>query len=150
MDSNERQFLPFQTLEEELMAPLRGVHLTEVEFETAKILLRATTERPVKQGDVIMRLSMDGMFVTARQMRHIIRNLRRMHALPICSRKCSPAGYWWGRTEAELEEFAKVFFAQIEDEAQTVGIMLKKNYPRLAGQMRLELGVNPEENDVSS
>jgi hypothetical protein len=141
-DAAYQSALPYDVFEEELIAPLRGVEMTDVEFAVSAMLLEATTAEPIKQGEIIVRLKREkDLTVNERQMRMIIRNLRRMHGFPICSRKGSPAGYWWGRTEAELEEFRDVFFAQIKDEAETVGIMLRKNFPRLAGQLRLDLGV---------
>lgn len=137
-----QETLPFEIFEEEMISPLAGVDLTEQELFVASLLLDATSDRPIKQAEVIEQAEKQkGERLTNREVRKIVRSLRRTHGFPICSRKGAPAGYWWGRTEDELAEFAKVFFAQIEDEAQTVGIMLRKNYPRLAGQMRLNLGL---------
>lgn len=132
--------LPFETFEEAVMKPWTGIDMTDAERFIAGLILEATTARPIKQAEIIIAVHRDlQCTVTERQVRLIVRNLRRMHGFPVCTRKGAPAGYWWGRTEAELEEFIRVWKAQFVDEAQTLSIMIKKNFPRLAGQMRLEL-----------
>ncbi|HEV7700511.1 MAG TPA: hypothetical protein VGO43_09820 [Pyrinomonadaceae bacterium] len=142
MSESVSQDLPFEILEEEVLAPIRGVDLTSGEFFVASKLLTATSEKPMLQEELIVSaLREQELSLSRRGIRTIVRSLRRTHAFPICSRKGKPAGYWWGRSEEELAEFANVFMAQIEDEAQTVAIMLRKNYPRLAGQLRLNLGL---------
>lgn len=136
--------LPFEVLEEELLSPITGVELSDIETFVAIRLLRATTDVPIKQAAIIEAARRErGVTLTERQVRIIVRSLRRDHAFPICSRKAAPAGYWWGRTEAELEEFIRVWKAQFLDEITTVSIMIKKNFPRLAGQLRLELSEPP-------
>lgn len=132
--------LPFDVFEEELLAPIKGVELTEIETFVAGLLLRATSEVPIKQAAIIVTAQTQlNAALSERQVRKIVRGLRRDHGFPICTRKGDPAGYWWGRTEAELEEFVRVWQAQYLDEAQTLSMMLKTNYPRLAGQLRLAL-----------
>ena len=134
--------LPYEVFEEELLAPIRGVELSEIETFVAGLLLGATSAKPIKMAEIItLALHEQTVTLSDRQMRTIVRSLRRDHGFPICTRKGAPAGYWWGRTEAELEEFTKVWMAQYKDEAQTLHIMLKTNYPRLAGQIRLNLAV---------
>ena len=132
--------LPFEIFEDEVLAPLKGVDLTDLEHFVAVMLLRATTEVPVKQQAIInAAFERRGVTLSDRKVREIIRSLRRDRTFPICSRKGAPAGYWWGRTEAELEEFIRVWKAQFIDEATTLSIMIKANFPRLAGQLRLGL-----------
>lgn len=138
--------LPFEVFEEEVLNPFRGVEMTEAEHFIATLILKAMTAEPIKQREIIAAVERDlECKITERQVRHIIRNLRRVHAFPICTRKSkdketgNPPGYWWGRTEAELEEFVETWKAQYLDEATTLHIMLKTNYPRLAGQLRLAL-----------
>jgi len=140
----EQSDLPFEIFEDEVLAPIAGRDLSEIEYFVATLLLRATTEVPVKQAAIIAAArSAKGVTLSERQTRIIVRTLRRDHAFPICSRKGAPAGYWWGRTEAELEEFIRVWKAQFLDEAQTLSIMIKTNFPRLAGQLRLNLSEPP-------
>ena len=124
------------------MAPLRGVELGETELFVATLLLKATTDQPIRVEEIIVRcLHERTIQLTARGLRKIIHDLRNEHRFPICSRKGSPAGYWWARSEAELEEFKSVFLAQALDELRTIHRMLKTNSPRLAGQLRLELAL---------
>lgn len=132
--------LPFEIFEEEILAPIKGVDLTDLEYFVAVKMLRATTDFPIKQQAIIHAARVErNVELSERQVRTIVHRLRNDHGFPICSRKRNPAGYWWGRTEAELEEFASVFIAQLTDEYHTVRKMLKTNYPRLAGQLRLGL-----------
>ncbi len=135
-----RQELPFETFEEAVMKPWTGIDMTDAERFIAGLILGATTAGPIKQAEIIaaVRRGLE-CSVSERQVRHIVRNLRRVHGFPICTRKGSPAGYWWGRTEAEMKEFIDTWEAQFKDEAQTLSIMIKANFPRLAGQMRLAL-----------
>lgn len=133
-------FLPYETFEDEVIDPTSGIDLNEIEIVVAKHLLLATTSEPIRQKDLIAAVREErNVSLSERAVRVIIREFRRKRGFPICSRKGSPAGYWWGRTESEVEEFANVFLAQIKDEASTVAMMLRKNYPRLAGQMKLGL-----------
>lgn len=132
--------LPFTTLEEEVLDPLKGFELTDTEIFVAGHILNARSEMPIKMAEIIDRAEVElGLALTARQIRIIVRSLRRTHGFPICTRKGHPAGYWWGRSEAELEEFVSVWKAQYLDEITTLQTMLKINYPRLAGQLQLAL-----------
>lgn len=140
----EQADLPFAVFEDEILAPIKGVDLTELECFVAKLLLRATSEVPVKHQAIINAVRDElGVPLSDRKVREIIRSFRRDRTFPICSRKGAPAGCWWGRTEAELEEFIRVWKAQFLDEAQTLSIMIKTNFPRLVGQLRLELSEPP-------
>lgn len=132
--------LPLRTFEEAVMDPWTGIDMTDAERFIAGLILEATTAEPIKQADIITAVRREKQCsVTERQVRHIVRNLRRMHKFPICTRKGKPPGYWWARTEAEMKEFVETWEAQYKDEAQTLSLMLKANFPRLAGQMRLAL-----------
>lgn len=131
--------LPYDVFEDELLAPIRGVALSELETFVATLLLRHTSEVPIKIAAVIEAIKTRQITVSDRQVKSIIRDLRRQHLFPICSRKGKPAGYWWGRTEDEIAEFVEAWRAQYLDEAKTLSLMLKANYPRLAGQMKLAL-----------
>lgn len=136
----EAQFeLPYATFEEAVIKPWTGVDMTDGERFIAALILEATTAKPIKQAEIIERFELEMGHISDRQVRAVVRNLRRMHGFPICTRKGSPAGYYWGRTEAEMEEFIKIWKAQFVDEITTLSIMIKKNFPRLAGQLRLEL-----------
>jgi len=131
--------LPYDVFEDELLAPIRGVALSELETFVATLLLRHSSEVPIKIATVIEAIKTRQIIVSDRQVKSIIRGFRRDRTFPICSRKSKPAGYWWGRTEAELEEFVTSWKSQYLDEAKTLSLMIKANYPRLAGQMKLAL-----------
>lgn len=132
--------LPFETFETEMIDPLKGIDLKDNELLVAGLILDAKSNAPIKMAEIaVAAWHQRTVNLTDRQIRTIVRSLRRNHGFPICTRKGAPAGYWWARTEAELEEFVNVWKSQYLDEAQTLHIMLKTNCPRLAGQMRLEL-----------
>lgn len=131
--------LPYEVIEDELLAPIRGVEMTDVETLVATLLLRHTSEVPIKIAGVIAAAEARYFTLNDRQVKAIIRGFRRDRTFPICSRKSKPAGYWWGRTEAELEEFITSWKSQYLDEAKTLSLMIKANYPRLAGQLKLAL-----------
>jgi hypothetical protein len=140
--------LPFEVFEEEMINPLKGVDLTANEEFVAGLLLDATSEKPIRMAEIAMTaLHQKTVTLSDRQIREIVRSLRRDHGFPICSRKSAnketghPPGYYWGRSEKELEEFSTVWMSQYKDEAVTLHRMLKVNYPRLAGQLRLDLAV---------
>lgn len=132
--------LPYETFEEAVMKPWSGIEMTDAERFIAGLILEATTAKPIKQAEIITAVGLRlECKISDRQVRSIVRNLRRTHGFPICTRKGAPAGYWWGRTEAELEEFVNTWKAQYLDEIQTLYKMLTVNYPRLAGQLKLAL-----------
>lgn len=132
--------IPYETIEQEILDPLKGVKLTENEFFVASQILEARSSAPIKMAEIMSRaFSMRAITLDSRQVRVIVRSLRRNHGFPICTRKGAPAGYYWGRSEAELAAFVNVWKAQYLDEIVTLRQMLKVNYPRLAGQLRLAL-----------
>lgn len=45
----EDAFLPYETLEDEVIDPVSGSDLSKTEIEVAKHLLRATTEEPIRK-----------------------------------------------------------------------------------------------------
>ena len=131
--------LPLFTLEESVLGE-RGKLLSETELFVAGLIIHATRSLPVKQAaitDAARRST--GITLNARTVKDIVRTLRRTHGFPICSRKSQPAGYWWGRTEAEVEEWSNEATRQWKDEIITMNAVLKTNYPRLAGQLKLAL-----------
>lgn len=132
--------LPFETFEQEMLDPLKGVELSEIELFVAGLILDARSEKPIKMAEIALAaMHQRAVDLSDRQIRIIVRKLRREHGFPVLTRKGKPAGYWWGRTADEMSEFVEVWKAQYLDEAQTLSKMLKVNYPRLAGQMKLAL-----------
>jgi hypothetical protein len=128
---------PFEAFEEELLNPLNGVPLTDEESFVASLLLDATSEKPMKTEEIIERVADAlGVRLSFRQLKIVIRSLRRNHAFPILSRRSKPAGLWWCQSPDEMKEFARLWQSQYFDEMRTLYVMMKHNYPRLAGQMR--------------
>lgn len=134
---------PFQVFEDEILNPLNGVQLSETEAFVANLLLDATSENPMKTAQIIEAVA-DGLGekISFRQLKKIIRSLRVNHAFPILSRRSKPAGLWWCQSIDEMKEFARLWQSQYFDEMRTLYVMMKRNYPRLAGQLRLPNVVN--------
>ena len=129
---------PFEVFEEEILSPIKGAALTENESFVASLLLNASSEKPMKTDDIraAIKNALD-VDVSFRQIKQIIRSLRRNHAFPILSRRSKPAGLWWCQSVAEMKEFTRLWQSQYFDEMVTLSVILKTNYPKLAGQMRI-------------
>ena len=129
---------PFQVFEEEIISPLGGVELSAIESFIASLLLDASSEKPVKMAEIISACADTlGEKISERMVKRIIRSLRLNHAFPIITRRAKPAGYWWCQSVEEMKEFARLWQSQYFDEMRTLHVMMKHNFPRLAGQMRL-------------
>jgi len=139
MENGTKQLaFPFQVFEEEILNPLDGVALTEVEEFVASLLLDATSEKPLKTAQIIEAVADAlGEEISFRELKKIIRSLRVNHAFPILSRRSKTAGLWWCQSIDEMKEFARLWQSQYFDEMKTLYVMMKHNYPRLAGQLRL-------------
>lgn len=139
MERSEKQLaFPFQILEEEILNPIAGRQLTATEEFIAGLLLDASSEQPIKTDEIIERLKAENNIeLTFRELKKIIRSLRRNHAFPILTRRSKPAGYWWCQSIAEMKEFARLWQSQYFDEMVTLSVIVKANYPKLAGQMRI-------------
>jgi hypothetical protein len=139
-EENKQLSFPFEVLEEEMLNPLLGHQLNETEGFVATELLNATREKPMMIRDIIAAAkAQNSGAIGERQVKKIIRSLRRNHAFPILSRKEKPHGYYWATSEGEVKEFIKTWSAQYQDEAATLRVMLRHNFPRLAGQRHLFL-----------
>jgi hypothetical protein len=126
--------------EYELLNPLRGHELTELESYVANLLLTANSERPIDNEAV--RVAVELRFerqISDREVKAIIRILRKDHAFPIISRRKKPHGYWWCQSKREMEEFVDTFKSQALDELHTLSRIVKENFPELAGQLKLEM-----------
>lgn len=132
--------LKYRKFEDELLNPLRGHKLTYEEEFVANLLLDASVAFPIG----ISRIRAEavkgekGFNVSERQVKNIVRTLRKEHGLPILSRKNKPSGYWWCGSKAEMEAYIDAARAQPMDELHTLSKMVKQNYPELAGQLSLE------------
>jgi hypothetical protein len=132
--------LKFETYERELLEPLRGHVLSDLESYIASLLLGAKADRPIGINEIIVHveLALDGLRVDDRQVKNVIRSLRKNHAFPILSRKGKPSGYWWCDSVDEMQNYIEQWKAQPLDELHTLSVIVKQNYPALAGQLKLE------------
>lgn len=136
MNGVEQLSFPFQIIEDEITNPISGVRMTEVETFVAGFLLDATSEHPRKMQEIIDALAdAHGENVSQRQMKMIIRTLRRDRGFPILTRRSKPAGYYWCRSVKEFKEFEAMWTKQTMDELTTLQLMKRRNYPKLAGQL---------------
>jgi hypothetical protein len=131
--------LKFGIFERELVNPLAGHALTDLEEFVASALLNATSERPMKIGDLIVAFgSKSGEWPSDREIKEVVRALRQAHAFPIISRRSKPAGLWWCGSLDEMREFITSFRKQALDELLTLSKIVRHNFPELAGQLTLE------------
>ena len=129
----------FDALEQEMINPLFGHKLTELEEFISIFLLDATSENP-RNNPQIRAAAFDklGTKVTERQVKDAVRELRKNHAFPILARRKKPTGYWWCHSESEMDEFIQLFKAQALDELHTLGRIVRNNYQSLAGQLNFD------------
>ena len=132
--------IKFETYERELINPLRGHELTDLERYIASLLLDARSERPLGVAQIIthVEMALAGLRIDERKVKSVIRALRKSHAFPILSRKSKPSGYWWCDSVGEMQNYIEQWKAQPLDELHTLSVIVRQNYPALAGQLRLE------------
>lgn len=131
--------LKFEIYEAELLDPLGGYELSELERYVASLLLDARGDRPVGIREIIdRRAALTGRRVSEREVKKVIRSLRKDHKFPILARRKPPAGYWWCSSTEEMEQFIASFRSQALDELHTLSQIVKHNFPALAGQITLE------------
>ena len=136
-DSQKRNSSIF---EYELLNPLRGHKLSELEEYVANLLLDASSEHPIGNEQICVSIKLRfKQAIGSRAVKGIIRTLRKDHAFPIIARRKKPNGYWWCASKREMEAFIESFRAQALDELHTLGRIVRENFPELAGQLRLEL-----------
>jgi hypothetical protein len=131
--------LKFEVYEAELLNPLRGHELTELEKFVATLLLTATTHRPIGIKEVIVSIRSElNLQISERVVKQTVRKLRKEHGFPILARRKSPTGYWWCGSVEEMEAFIESFRAQALDELHTLSTIIKQNYPALQGQLKFD------------
>ncbi|MET0466896.1 MAG: hypothetical protein ABW007_27290 [Chitinophagaceae bacterium] len=85
--------MKFETFEDELLQPLRGHELTDVETFVAGLLLEASREFPVGIKAIIEHVSrLKGFDLSERKVKEIIRSLRKEQAFPILASRRPPTG----------------------------------------------------------
>jgi hypothetical protein len=131
--------LGFETFEAELLNPLSGHELADVERFVASLLLGARRDSPVGIKAIIQQVGrVKGFDLSERKVKGIIRSLRKDHAFPILASRQPPTGYWWCASAEEMTEFVESFKSQALDELHTLSKIVKHNYPALMGQLSLE------------
>ena len=130
--------LKYELFEESLLNPLRGLQLTRDEQFVADMLLGATAAQPIGIKRLRRALQDAGRPMTERDVKDIVRTLRKKHELPILSRRKQGGGLWWCENEAQMKEYYDHAKKQPLDELHTLSRIVKANYPRLAGQLSLE------------
>jgi hypothetical protein len=130
----------FEQFEAEMISPLAGHALTDLEEYVAGLLLKASSERPYRIAEIINYVGLNlHKTIDERAVKELIRSLRRQHKFPILARRTKPAGYWWCTSAEDMEAFIDSFRAQAMDELHTLSQIVKHNYPALAGQLRFEV-----------
>lgn len=128
--------LKFKLFELEVLDPLGGRELSEMEFFIAHLLLGGTAQQPIGLGEIRSRVERElGRRPNARTVKAIVRRLRRIHKLPILASRTAPAGYWWCASLDEMSRFIAYFKGVALDELYTLSQIVKYNYPALAGQL---------------
>lgn len=78
---------------------------------------------PVSRSNLVIAVGMAGFQASERQVREVIKQLRR-HGHLICSTPGNDGGYYLAQSRAEYEEFRKAeFAAKITDMAETMRAM---------------------------
>lgn len=129
--------LKYELFEESLLNPLRGLKLTRDEEFIASMLLNATAAQPIGIKHLRRALQDAGSSLTEREVKDIVRTLRKRHELPILSRRKKGGGLWWCESEQQMKDYAEHARKQPLDELHTLSRIVKANYPRLAGQLSL-------------
>jgi hypothetical protein len=130
--------LKHELFERELLNPLRGLALTKEEELVALMILNATAALPIGIKRLQRGLKAAGLRGAEREVKDIVRTLRKRHELPILSRRKQGGGLWWCENELQMRDYYEHARRQPLDELHTLSRIVKANYPRLAGQLSLE------------
>lgn len=128
----------YELFEQELLNPLRGRKLTREEELVAGMILNASAAQPIGIKRLGRLLREAGSPASEREVKDIVRTLRKKHELPILSRRMKGGGLWWCENEEQMKEYVKHASKQPLDELHTLSRIVKANYPRLVGQLHLE------------
>src|SRR5215470_15988361 len=100
MSSLERNYSIFEF---ELLNPLRGHTLTDLESYIASLLLGASAEKPVTNEEIRIAVKLKlGTSIKERAVKDVIRTLRKERSFPIIASRTRPAGYWWCNSKQEM------------------------------------------------
>lgn len=142
--------LKHELFEDSLLYPLRGLELTVVERFVAAMLLEAKAAEPIGIKRIRRALNDMNMPRSERDIKDIIRTLRKTHRLPIISRRKDGGGFWWCENEEQMRQYFKHASHQPLDSIGTLYGMIRENYPKLAGQLDLSWCGNADEEVVST
>jgi hypothetical protein len=138
--------LSFEIFEQEVLSPLAGHELTDLERFIANLLLDASSQKPLGNEEIgdQVQLHFAGQKnykderPDERTIKKIIRSLRRLHKFPIIARfDQKPYGYWWAKSAEEMLDYYNKAMGRLTDELKTIYGIIKANYPDYAGQLRL-------------
>lgn len=145
MSDNDGQ-LSFEIYEREVLSPLAGHELTDLEQFIANLLLDASSEKPFSNEEIGVQVQLHftsakdykGERPNERTIKNIIRSLRRVHKFPIVARfEQKPYGYWWAQSAEEMLAYYKKAMGRLADELATIRGIIQVNYPEYAGQLTL-------------
>jgi hypothetical protein len=131
--------LKFELFDHALLAPIDGHELSADEAFVSSFLLTARGRRPYTINEIVEAMKTTACKKTSdRRVKGIVRALRQQHGFPIISTKHPPYGYWWCQSTDEMQAFIDEFRSQAMDQLKTLSVMVKRNYPALAGQLKFE------------
>ncbi len=106
-------------------------------FEVARFLSTFDSTKPCKRDELIEKFFSYGTSseTRRRELNHVVRMLRDIWCLPVCSRKVRPAGYWIATDEADFREWVERAMAEPITTLSTIHRVAKANWPRYAEQL---------------
>lgn len=137
--SSTPQQLGFEAFEAELLNPLSGHALTDIESYIASLLLNASQSSPLTNAEIrdfvneSLRENLD-----ERTVKEIILRLRNDHHFPIMASKQKPFGYWWCRSPEEMIAHIERVRGEAIGMLATLAKIVKANFPELLGQFRFD------------
>lgn len=121
------------------------IGLTDLQKFVAGVIRNETTaEKPIRNRELQARIKEafpNDKMPSERRVKSIVRELRKEHGLQILARREAPAGYFWCGSAEEMKGFIDVFSSQAKDELHTLSRIVKRNYPALCGQVRIDFNV---------
>jgi hypothetical protein len=154
--SNDASQLSFEIFEREVLSPLAGHELSDLERFIANLLLDASSEKPLSNEEIGNQVQLHfigtkdyrGERPGERTIKRVMRSLRRQHKFPIVARfEHEPYGYWWAKSAEEMLDYFKKAMGRLTDELGTIHGIIKANYPDYAGQLRLPEGFEEQTNE---
>lgn len=140
--------LKFRDYEAEVINPLKGHKLTELEDYIANLLLGASKEKPLDNQAIRIAAGLHfDRALNDRTVKQVIEDLRRNHKFKIVGSKGRrktkdrPAqlpGYWWADSPEELRDWHRRVRGESVKLLQTIERIWDANFPEMMGQLTLE------------